>query len=341
MDFYTRARAVGGAAKMSNKKDVKIAFAKHDFAAHFKDSVDYEDNTLVNGLPQKLVVSRSNSVVKEKKIWAYPGDSLNLGDIVDCYNCKWLVTEIEPNDEIFLRGKMELCNRQIQWQNPITGEIVSRWATLSKPYYANNKEIVMTSLSQREYKVQMPFDDETALIDLDKRFMLEIINGEPKTYVTTSVDQSTERYELHGKTQGFLVLNIRQDQYNSKTDNAEKMICDYFEPNKSDEPDADSQVTATIKYAGKPEVRVGGSWKKFTPVFTSITGEEVAEVAKWSFICLDEFKSFVETQVATNDVFKIRILNNSIMDGATVRISLTNADDTANTSIECKVVSLL
>lgn len=156
---------------------------------------------------------------------------------------------------------MELCNRQIQWQNPITGEIVSRWATLSKPYYANNKEIVMTSLSQREYKVQMPFDDETALIDLDKRFMLEIINGEPKTYVTTSVDQSTERYELHGKTQGFLVLNIRQDQYNSKTDNAEKMICDYFEPNKSDEPDADSQVTATIKYAGKPEVRVGGSWK--------------------------------------------------------------------------------
>lgn len=203
------------------------------------------------------------------------------------------------------------------------------------------KWVVMTSLSQREYKVQMPFDDETALIDLDKRFMLEIINGEPKTYVTTSVDQSTERYELHGKTQGFLVLNIRQDQYNSKTDNAEKMICDYFEPNKSDEPDADSQVTATIKYAGKPEVRVGGSWKKFTPVFTSITGEEVAEVAKWSFICLDEFKSFVETQVATNDVFKIRILNNSIMDGATVRISLTNADDTANTSIECKVVSLL
>lgn len=49
----------------------------------------------------------------------------------------------------------------------------------------------------------------------------------PRTY---SVDQSTERYELHGKTQGFLVLNIRQDQYNSKTDNAEKMICDYFEP---------------------------------------------------------------------------------------------------------------
>ena len=153
MDFYTRARAVGGAAKMSNKKDVKIAFAKRDFAAHFKDSVDYEDNTLVNGLSQKLVVSRSNSVAKEKKIWAYPGDSLNLGDIVDCYNCKWLVTEIEPNDEIFLRGKMELCNRQIQWQNPITGEIVSRWATLSKPYYANNKELVMTSLSQREYKV--------------------------------------------------------------------------------------------------------------------------------------------------------------------------------------------
>ena len=149
----------------------------------------------------------------------------------------------------------------------------------------------MTSLSQREYKVEMPFDDETALIDLDKRFMLEIINGEPKTYVTTSVDQSTERYELHGKTQGFLVLNIRQDQYNSKTDNAEKMIC--------------------------------------------------TEIAKWKFVCLEEFKEFVETQTADDGTFKIRILNNSIMDGSTVRISLANADGTANTSIECKVVSLL
>ena len=76
-------------------------------------------------------------------------------------------------------------------------------------------------------------------------------------------------------------------------------------------------------------------------MFTSITGEEVAEVAKWSFICLDEFKSFVETQTADDCTFKIRILNNSIMDGATVRISLANADGTANASIECKVVSLL
>ena len=137
------------------------------------------------------------------------------------------------------------------------------------------------------------------------------------------------------------MLNIRQDQYNSKTDNAEKMICDYFEPNKSDEPDADSRVTATIKYAGKPEVRVGGSWKKFTPVFTSITGEDVAEVAKWNFICLDEFKDFVETKTNDDGTFKIRILNNGIMDGVTVRITLSNADGTANASIECKVVSLL
>lgn len=137
------------------------------------------------------------------------------------------------------------------------------------------------------------------------------------------------------------MLNIRQDQYNSKTDNAEKMICDYFEPNKTDTPDTDSQIIATIKYAGKAEARVGGSWKKFTPVFTSIAGEEVAETSVWSTKCLDEFKEFVETQVAADGSFKIRILNNNIMDGATVRISLTNADGTANTSIECRVVSLL
>ena len=119
------------------------------------------------------------------------------------------------------------------------------------------------------------------------------------------------------------------------------MICDYFEPNKIDESEIDSRVTATIKYVGKPEVRIGGSWKKFSPMFTSVAGEEITEIAKWKFVCLEEFKEFVETQTADDGTFKIRILNNSIMDGSTVRISLANADGTANTSIECKVVSLL
>ena len=76
-------------------------------------------------------------------------------------------------------------------------------------------------------------------------------------------------------------------------------------------------------------------------MFTSIAGEEVAETSVWSTKCLDEFKEFVETQVTDDGTFKIRILNNTIMDGATVKISLMNSDGTANTSIECKVVNLL
>lgn len=341
MDFYTRARAVGGAAKMSNKKDVRIAFAKRDFAAHFKDSVDYEDGTLVNGNLQQLVVSRNNSSSKEKKIWAYPGDTLNLGDIVDCYNCKWLVTEIEPNDEIFLRGKMELCNRQIQWQNRLTGEIVSRWATLSKPYYSNNKESEIALTSQREYKVQMPFDDETSLIDLDKRFMLEVIGGEPKTYVVTSVDQSTERYNLHGKTQGFLVLNIRQDQYNSKTDNADLMICDYFEPNGSDDESSDVKIVADIKYSGNPEVKIGGSWKKFSPVFKDATGNVYEVSPRWMVVNNPMFDEYVLTENMVNGSFRVKVKPNSIMNGATLRILLSDESETTTSAIECKVVTLL
>lgn len=341
MDFYSRVRAIGGAAKMGDKKEVKIAFAKREFAAHFKDSVDYEDGTLVNGLSQKLVVSRNNSSSKEKKIWAYPGDTLSLGDIVDCYNCKWLVTEIEPNDEIFLRGKMELCNRQIQWQNRTTGEIVSRWATLSKPYYSDNKENEIALTSQREYKVQMPFDDETSLIDLDKRFMLEVIGGEPKTYVVTSVDQSTERYNLHGKTQGFLVLNIRQDQYNSKTDNADLMICDYFEPNDSTIEATDVKIFADIKYSGNPEIKIGGSWKKFTPVFKDAVGNAFKTSPRWKIVNNPLFDEYIVTDVTSDGVFRVKVKVNSIMNGATLRILLYDESETSNAVLECKVVTLL
>lgn len=93
---------------------------------------------------------------------------------------------------------------------------------MEKPYFSNLEENKQTSMSQRQYNLQVPYDDDTAKIDVDQRFMLEIINGKPKTYRVTCVDINTERYSLDGSIRGFLLLNIEQDQYNPEKDNIEK-----------------------------------------------------------------------------------------------------------------------
>ena len=65
---FDRIRAIQGAAGMASRKDVNNAIIKKSFAKHFADSVDYHDDTLVDGVPQRLIVARNKNVPTEKKI---------------------------------------------------------------------------------------------------------------------------------------------------------------------------------------------------------------------------------------------------------------------------------
>ena len=183
----------------------------------------------IDGIPGRLFINRTDSHWK-RAFNSLPGQRIELGSVVEWEGSHWLVTESLKDDEVTARGAIEQCNRQLVWQNPKTREIIRRWCTLSKPYYSNLTESKHMTTSSREFKVQMPYDYETCLIDLDKRFMLDIIDGEPKCYKCSSVDANTERYDVNGETVGFLVLNLEQDQYNKDTDSLEYEICDYLPP---------------------------------------------------------------------------------------------------------------
>ena len=192
----------------THAKDAMIARLQEDFARHFTDSIDYEPDTRINDVAQPLIVSKNKSVTNQRKIFAYPGQTFYTGDVVDCYNTKWLIVEVDQNKQVYTGGIMQLCNCELIWQNPSTGEIIRRWVTAEKPYYSNLDESKVLVVSSREFKIQVTYDDETSQINLDKRFMLEIIAGNPCTYKVTSVDSVTERFYEAGATRGFLVLNV-------------------------------------------------------------------------------------------------------------------------------------
>lgn len=322
---------------MSYAKDAKIARLQEDFARHFADSIDYEPETLINGVRQQLIVSRNKSVTNERRIFAYPGDTFYAGDVVDAYDSKWLITEVDQNKQVYTTGIMQICNRELVWQNTQTGEIIRRWVTAEKPYYSNLKQTEVLTMSDREFKIQVAYDEETSLIDLDKRFMLEIIAGQPRTYKVTSVDAITERFHQSGEIRGFLVLNVQQDLYNPNTDNKELMICDYIDFEHPVDPEQPAGQYVTITHSGEATIRQGGSAKKFTAHLFNEDDTEVSDISVEWDVDLDQF--LAEMIVAEPDKNTIRLAAMDYVELQGVIITLTATANGVSGSLEIEVVS--
>lgn len=81
---------------------------------------------------------------------------------------------------------------------------------------------------------------------------------------------------------GLTKLKFTQETFNPKTDNAELMLADYWSASIEPEPpipEAPPKYPASITYNGAaPTIKVGGSYKIFTPVFH----DESVTVNKWT-----------------------------------------------------------
>ena len=268
------------------QRDRIIKKSIHDQNKLAPVSPSYKDVT-IDDVPRKLNII-SSTVMNQKIIHTLPGEDFSIGSIVYWSKSHWLITERDAEDEITVRGRIQICQKQITWQDDNTHEIRSLWATVEKPYYSNLEENKYMSYSTREFRIQMPFDEYSANLNIGKRLMLEIVNGVPKTYRITSIDQMTSRIDYNGEQVGFLSFNVEQDLYNPDTDNVEKMICDYvpidaatddtpeitYPPVEENEP----EYKLSIEFTGAPTIQTGG----FGKLFTAKIDGELCESAEWS-----------------------------------------------------------
>lgn len=224
-------KAIQNAKGCQNEKSVKVNEVRERFARDFDKSINVVYNATRNDVQQDFIIVPQGNKDNQFAIYARPNEEINIGDIIYWNTLHWIITDKAFDDEIYTIGTMERCNRTIKWQNPDTKEIIERWCLAEKPYTSNIRYSTVMSISEREYKIKLPYDDETKLVDIDKRFMLDIINGKPRTYKIQSVDGITNRYQdING---GFLVWNLVQDQSGQPNDNLELGICDYLAPSSS------------------------------------------------------------------------------------------------------------
>ena len=135
---------------------------------------------------------------------------------------------------------------------------------------------------------------------------------------------------------------MTQEQFNPATDNAELMIADYWsqsvEPEILETEEIPTVSDLEITYSGKPAVRAGGGYKKFT-LKSRIDGKLVdcTEDVKWSVDFSDIDPEKLETSIIGN-VFRVKCKSDYSLISKTFIV--TAQVENSSKSIIVEVVSL-
>lgn len=179
--------------------------------------------------------------------------------------------------------------------------------------------------------VIFPTNDDSRTIQYDTKFILGDEQRRPPIVWKTSKIQSS----FNGDITRF---TMTQEQFNPATDNAELMIADYWaqaiEPEIIETEETPTVSDLEITYSGKPAVRAGGGFKKFT-LKSRIDGKLVdcAEEVSWSIDFPDGDSEQLETS-ADGNIFKIKCKPDYSLIGKTFTITATTEHSSKSLIVE-------
>ncbi len=183
----------------------------------------------------------------------------------------WLILGCDERPQ-FRQYHIAECNYKLGWI--LDGKIYYHLVVLRSGSSGDVDENSYTSTVDGTLSAWMPTTSDSAMVGYNQRFL---ISDERRT---TPLAWEVSKIE---DTQPFGITKIKMKQttYDETHDNADLMLANYYDTaTEPVEPDIEQELsgTASITFSGtKPTVKVGGSWKTFTPVF-SVEG---TTVAKW------------------------------------------------------------
>lgn len=181
----------------------------------------------------------------------------------------WLILGRDERPQ-FRQYHIVECNYKLGWV--VNNTIYYHLVALRGGSSGDVDENSYTSTVDGTLSVWMPTTNDAVTIGYNQRFL---ISDERRTTPLAWEVSKIEDTQPFGITK----LKMKQSTFNPSADNVDMMLADYYEEGVEPiEPDIEQQLsgTATISYSGtKPTIKVGGSQKTFTPVF-SIEGTTVA-----------------------------------------------------------------
>lgn len=176
----------------------------------------------------------------------------------------------------------------------------------------------------------LPTNDDTKTILYDTKFLKSSPGRYPalKWSVTKIEDTATE---------GISRFTLAQTQFDPTKDNVELMIADYWESAVQPElPELEEIPTISdleITYSGKPAVRAGGGFKKFS-LKSRIDGQlvDATDDIEWS-VDFGGHEDKLEC-IAKENTFKIKCTNDYSLIGKTFTITAVNNHSSKSLIVE-------
>lgn len=306
------------------RKERIISKAKSDLNIYAPSSPSFQNILLDDNHSSVLITKGKSDTIKN--IISMPGMELYVGGLIFWKEHYWLITTIDPNDDISTSGTMQMCNHLLKWQDE-SGNIIEQWCVLERPYSANQNigEVFITS--NKEYKLYMPLNKNTRQLYVDKRFLVDIENGTPLAYIMTGYDGVSKNYGEYC----LLICNLRQDEYNPDSDNKELMIANYIPPKESSSFPSDS-ITSSIIYNGESQIKLGNK-KRFEAKFFNQDGDDIEISPVWEVNISPAVQNHIDYYISENWI-DIKVSSIYELIGEKIELSLSGATHKSVLTIE-------
>ena len=272
-----------------------------------------------------------------------PIGTLHSGDYIFFEDEYWIVDGRPGNNKSYEKATLKECQYKLRWQKD-DGTIIERWVylTSSSKYDVGengNNTIVLTS---NNYLITIPNDEDSMTLD-GKRVFIDLSDIPEKVFKITRNDDVLFAHGSHG---GTLNLIADKTEFNKETDNQELRLCDYIDspptttPSEPTTPDETEDLSAKITFKGSQELKIGGNYKTLTGSFVDKDGNTTSDIGVWDVITIDELKPYVN-YTYTDNILKIKILENDFADSGKVRITFSNSDGAVSTYLDFEITTIL
>lgn len=231
-----------GKLLMKNQIDTDVSYSPDFYLWEFGVSKKNMQNIPVKTFDEKY--SPANGILL--KFNTLIDNSIQIGDVL--YNANkdiyWLCTESYDRDGILCAGKLVRCNYWLKWQdkNAKTYEYPV-FEINSTQYNSGESGDKIITLGSSQHLVTITADENTILLDHNKRIFWDRNTVKPTVFKITQNDTTAMNYD-----KGLLKITIAEDEYNPDRDSIENWLCDYYEVSE-----------VTIFYDGRPAIRAGGT----------------------------------------------------------------------------------
>ena len=249
----------------------------------------------------------------------------------------WLIVHEDDRTQ-FHQFSILKCTWTYKWVSRVNGKRII-YNCLGAPRKQNsyNSGVWLdytTQTVENQEVVWLPTNDDTRTILYDTKFLKSSPGRYPALkWTVTKIEDSA--------VDGISRFTMAQAKFDPAKDNADIMVADYWESAVEPElPELEETPTLSdleITYSGKPAVRAGGGYKKFS-LKTRVNGElvDASSEIEWS-VDFNGKEDKLETSM-TDNAFKVKCVNDYSLIGQT--FTLTAKSGNSIKSIIVEVISL-